>query len=177
MYLKDMRFFWYFNFAYRWSFVEKRYNTAVMGFNKIIDSSISELINQISKNQSSVNELVAGFHPEPLSQTVSNLNKIKTIYDYKPLIPLHGHFFDGAWLCHDGCVPRISNVSVCKFNEFYTKKFIDYENFRPENFFNGAYAYHIHFKESYKIDEFSYFAYFERFYYNFISNLNDTHLS
>jgi hypothetical protein len=154
--------------------VDNRYNTAVMGFNKKIDPSINDLINTISKNISSIGELVANFHPQQLSQTVSTLSKINTIYGYKPLIPLHGHFFDGAWLCHDGVVKRISNDSVCHFPDFYTKQFINYSNFRPENFFDGAFAYHVHFKESYTINEFSYFAYFEKFYSNFIADLNLT---
>ena len=168
MYLKDMRFFWYFNFAYRWSFT-KYYNTAMMGFNKKIDSSINNLINAINKNQSSINDLISGFHPERLSRTASSLNKEGTIYNYKPLIPLHSHFFDGAWLCHDGCVSRLNNVSVCVLNEFYTRKFIDYADFRIENFFSGAFAYHVHFKES-SINEYSYFAYFEKYYYEYINN-------
>ena len=157
-----MRFFWYFNFAYRWSFLNN-YNTAIMGFNKQIDSSIIDLINTINRNESSIYNLIIGFHPESLSKKVASLNKGESIYDYKPLVPLHSHFFDGAWLCNDGCSKRLTNISVCGFNEFYTRTFMSYSDFRIENFFEGAYAYHLHFKPS-SIHEYSYFAYFENYF-------------
>ena len=95
IYLKDMRFLWYFNFAYRWSFLHT-YNTAVLGINKLIDPSINKLYDLINKEDATIDSLINGFHPQVLGTTVSSLNN-QTIYNYDTLLPLHSHFFDGAW--------------------------------------------------------------------------------
>jgi mannosyltransferase OCH1-like enzyme len=95
IYLKDMRFLWYFNFAYRWSFLHT-YNTAVIGINKLIDPSINKIYDLINTVNASIDSLINQFHPQVLGSTISSLNN-QTIYNYSPLLPLHPHFFDGAW--------------------------------------------------------------------------------
>ena len=56
IYLKDMRFLWHFNFSYRWSGTQL-YNTAIIGLNKNVDSSISQLVDSINTKQSDIGQL------------------------------------------------------------------------------------------------------------------------
>jgi hypothetical protein len=170
IYLKDMRFLWYINFAYRWSYLST-YNTAVMGFNKYINPSISELLNSINTESSSIDSLIGSFHPDSVSRYVNRLNTFsKTIFDYDPLLALHSHFFDGAWLCNDGQMIRAQKSDVCLFHEFAIISNLT-NNFEIEDFFKGAFADHLHYKEQ-NIETDSYFFHFERYFLNFIDNLN-----
>ena len=86
------------------------------------------------------------------------------------VIALHSYFFDGSWLCNDGFSSRCSNNSICQFKEFYEFKFEDYSTFKPENFFPGAYTYHVHMKGN-EVSNDSYFNYFERYYKSYLDNL------
>ena len=168
IYLKDMTFLLYLNFAYRWSYLNE-YNTAVIGFNKQVNPTIVELLNSINTDQSSLGSLISGFHPSPVSNRVKSLNKLNSVYNYNSLVMLHSYFFDGAWLCNDRQTSRITNSSVCIFKEFAIKSFGEF--FIPSAFFQGAYAYHIHYKESI-IEKNSYFYHFEKYFIDFIEHLN-----
>ena len=117
IYLKDMRFLWYVNFAYRWSYLNS-YNTAVMGFNKALNANITQLLESINTKTSTVENLVNGFHPDLVSKKVIALNSLKTTFDFNPLLNLHSHFFDGAWLCNDGKMTKLQEQDVCSFIEF-----------------------------------------------------------
>jgi hypothetical protein len=142
-----------------------------MGFNKNINPSISELLNSINTESSSIDSLISGFHPDSISRYVNRLNtNSKTIFDYEPLLALHSHFFDGAWLCNDGQMIRAKKSDVCIFREFaIVSNLTNY--FDIGDFFKGAYAYHLHYKEQ-NIEIDSYFFHFERYFLNFIDNLN-----
>ena len=168
IYLKDMRFLWYVNFAYRWSHLNS-YNTAVIGFNKDLNPSINNLLNVVIKN-STIEGLIFGFHPQLVSTFIVSLNSLKTTFDFDLLLNLHLYFFDAAWLCHDGIMSRLKKSDVCKFLEFSNSVLTD--QFDPIEFFKGAYAYHIHYKGN-DITENSYFYYFEKYYLKFLGNLND----
>jgi hypothetical protein len=172
IYLKDMRFLWYINFAYRWSYLST-YNTAVMGFNKYINPSISELLNSINTESSSIDSLISSFHPDSITRYVNKLNTFsKTIFDYDPLLALHSHFFDGAWLCNDLAMKRAKTSDVCRFQEFAVFNNLT-KHFEIGDFFKGAYACHIHYiSMGEKIVTDSYFFHFERYFLNFIDNLN-----
>lgn len=170
IYLKDMRFLWYINFAYRWSFLNS-FNTAVIGFNKHLNPSLSELINSINKDSSTIGSLIAGFHPDSITRQVNSLNKFKTVFDYDSLLNLHSHFFDGAWLCNDGQIGKKFKSDICGFREF--SSLVLTHTFEPWNFFKGAYADHLHYKET-AIETNSYFFHFENYYLNFVNNLDTT---
>ena len=168
IYLRDMRMLWYMNFSYRWSFLEQ-YNTAVIGFNKKLDPSIDALLSAINTEQSSLESLIRGFHPNSVSVHVRKLNKLNSVYNYQPLVNLHSYFFDGAWLCNDKTLARESNRSVCLFTEFSMKSIG--AHFSPAEFFPVAYTFHIHYKGT-PIANNSYFFHFEKYYLSFVENLN-----
>lgn len=164
IYLKDMQPFWTFNFAYRWSFVEKL-NTAVLGIKKK-DLKIKDLYNKIISKSRTLNALIANFHPDKISSDIKTLNS-GNVFDYEPLRVLSGFLFDAAWLCFDEKLTRVDDSSVCYFSEFTTKQLIEANSFKPGDFFAGAYTYHLHLKRSKGvISPTSYFSYFEKYYYS-----------
>jgi hypothetical protein len=56
------------------------------------------------------------------------------------------------------------SLTVCKFNEF-TDEPVKVSEFKPSDFFPGAFTYHVHFGKL-AINNESLFASFERFYLN-----------
>ena len=169
IYLKDMRFFWYMNFAYRWAYTHYL-NTAVLGFNKRVEPSINEFLDYINRNETNLDSLISRFHPHTITSVVNSLNN-NNVYDYKSLLGLHWYFFDGAWCCNDGVENRLSPTQACVFIEFYGNKLIEYEDFNPNEFFHGAFAYHIHYRRDSLINVDSYFSHFEKFYHKYIPYL------
>lgn len=168
IYLKDMRFFWYFSFAYRWSFLAA-YNTAILGINKLADSSIRKLYDLSRGEQNSVESLMNFFHPRSISSKMGYFTN--DIYTSDFLLCVHSYFFDAAWLCNDGSKPRLAQTPICQFFEFSTNDYVKNKtNFNPENFFHGAFAYHIHYKNEQPIET-SYFYSFERYYHEHVPNL------
>jgi hypothetical protein len=153
------------NFAYRWSFVEKM-NTAVLSINKKKDMTIIDLYNRIVKKSNNLDDLISNFHPDEVSKEIVILNVLKNnVFDYKPLKILNQLLFDPAWLCFDNIIERFNDTSVCYFKEFTSKQFVSNDNFKPSNFFPGAFTYHIHLKRSKgKIFGGSYFQLFENYY-------------
>ena len=167
IYLKDMSLLWQSNFAYRWSYTDN-YNTAVLGVNKMFDSSISQVYNRIISSNKNINSLINSFHPLSLSNTVRNLNK-NSIYDYGPLRTFHSYLFDPAWTCFDGVTKRLKPEFVCGFDEFNNKKMLDEVNFNPKIHPSGggSFTYHLHLINcGSNVRNDSYFKYFENYYYS-----------
>jgi len=160
-----MQIFWYFNFAYRWSFLNSKINTAVMGINKNFDSSVNKLYDIVIQRSKEFDKLVQNFHPHILSLYIYELND-NSIFNWKPLQVLHSYLFDPSWLCNDGLVKRVNETAVCQFDEFTRKKFIsDKGEFQFAQFYPGAFTYHLHLKNAGPyISNNSYFSHFERYF-------------
>jgi hypothetical protein len=161
MYLKNMKPLWYLNFAYRWS-SSQQINTAVLGLNKQTKEYSTLIKEIILKSKTSIFDLLLSFHPTMrLSVVIASLNNGSVFY-YKPLQILHFYLFDPAWLCNDNQMKRLNSKSICYFKEFTQTQFINENEFNPDEFFKGAYGYHLHYYDT--VDNFyskSYFSLFE----------------
>jgi hypothetical protein len=166
VYLKEMSLLWNHNFAYRWSYTDN-YNTAVLGINKYLNPSISQLYEKILRSDAHLNTLINAFHPHSLSNLVRLLNK-NSVYDYEPLKTYHSFLFDPAWTCFDGVIKRLKPELVCGFDEFNNKKMIEDESmFNPKMHptGGGSFTYHLHLANcGSSIRDDSYFKYFENYY-------------
>jgi hypothetical protein len=161
--LRDMNMLWNENFAYRWSYLHK-WNTAVVGLNKYASSSIAKLIAAVVEKSASFDELEKAFHPQQLINIIRSGNShVFDIYSYDGLRTFHSYFFDSNWLCADGMVSRKNN-SICTFNEFGSRKFVNESEFKPTEFFKYSFAYHVHMSSIGRILNGSYLSYFESFY-------------
>ncbi len=136
-----------------------------MGINKKFDSTVNTLYDLVLERSLEFNSLVNNFHPHILSLYMHELNE-KSIYDWKSLQVLHSYLFDPSWLCYDGLVERANELSVCYFDEFTRKEFFsDEKKFQPEQFYPGAFTYHLHLdKAGPFISNNSYFCHFERYF-------------
>lgn len=163
-YLRNMKILWLTNFVYRWSFTNG-INTAVVGLNKHLNPSIEILYKTIIKQVKSSHALTSSFHPSEISQYMLNLNK-NSIYNFKPLKTMHSFLFDPAWVCFDGVSPAFNSKSICNFIDLTKKQFINETDFRIDQFFPGAFSYHIHLKDARPdfISSKSYFVYFENYF-------------
>lgn len=164
IYLQNMQLFWYFNFAYRWSFLTDKINTAVLGINKLIDPAINNLYDRVLLESSNLEQLVLNFHPHLISIFVEDFNN-KSIFKWIALQVLHSYLFDSAWLCNDGLVKRFNTHSICAFIELSKREFVNETEFQIEDFFPGAFNYHIHLKQNGPdILENSYFVHLEKYF-------------
>ena len=174
IYLKDMNLLWYFgNFAYRWSFTNT-INTAVLGINRHVNSSIDELYKEILIKSTDTLTLMNAFHPNLVSDVIT-ANNLNSIYNYAPIKVLHSYLFDSAWLCYDGLEGKLNEKSVCSFNDLTAKTFMNESDFNIKDFFPGAFAYHIHLKNAEtQISSTSYFVYIENYFKSVIKLRNKT---
>jgi hypothetical protein len=158
VYLKDLRPFWNYNFAYRWA-LSQNLNTAVLGINRKLNPGVYELYDY-ALNRFSVT--LAGFlylfHPYKISNAVSALNN-GDLFSYKQLKVFNCLLFDPAWVCFD------SN-NACGFSEFSQKRpYLNGSRFDPGMFYSGAYTYHLHLKDlGCRVEDFSFFQLFEDYY-------------
>jgi len=167
MYLKDMKPLWELNFAYRWSFTSNL-NTAVMGIGNKSDFSL--IIEKLISGSNYLQGTLAAFHPfYRISPLIKNLN-FGSIFNYKPFLIIHSYFFDPAWLCNDEKISRFNSKSVCKFDEFTDKMFINENEFKINDFFQGAFGYHLHYSNLFhNFNNKSYFFYFENYFKNVLN--------
>jgi len=163
IFLRNMNVFWTFNFAYLWGKFKDKLNTAVLGINKHLDPSISQLYNVLLSNRTTLNELVYSFHPMHISKQIYLLNG-RSVFNYKPLKVIRNYVFDPAWMCFEKRQKPLNKMSVCRFNEFTNKTFVKPNEFLFENFFPGAYTYHIHGDAGPQVLNTSYFFYLETFF-------------
>ena len=163
LYLRNMQTLFKYNFVYRWSFLLDKINTAVIGIgNK--NSSLNNLYDLIIQRSYNAQQLVRNFHAHIVSMYICELND-NSIYDWNSLITFHSYLFDPAWLCNDEKVARFNSKSVCYFNEFTRQVFMNESEFKLENFFPGAFTYHIHMRASGDyILNMTYFIYFENYF-------------
>ena len=168
IFLRDMRPFWNKNFVHRWSFTED-YNTAVMGLRLNRSKSIEAIYEKIIQTPRLTN-LVAAFYPTKIKNTIRDLNN-GDIFFYKDFSVYHSILFDPSWLCNDGMLPRFNNVTVCQFNEFYDTT-ITKDDFKMDQFFNGAFSFHLHLKNCGKceIGNSSYFHHIENYFVEKLEN-------
>lgn len=152
-----------YNLAYRWSYLDK-YNTAVLSINKQLAAQNDNLFGLfINENfLSNVNRLIAQLHPHKLADLVHKATRM-SIYEYKPLMLFHSCLFDPAWLCMDKKVSNPNPKLVCDSSDFTDRKLAERERFRIDEFFPGAFAFHVHLssRDSSIIHNESYFRYFE----------------
>ena len=103
IYLKDLKPFWYQNFAYRWSFLND-YNTAVMGLRRHEnDPFINDLYRTILSTVKDITNFVQTFHPFRIRSIISRLNNGQ-IYTHPNFRIYHSALFDPNWLCNV-CIP------------------------------------------------------------------------
>ena len=162
--LKDMKDLWGFNFAYRWS-IGSNLNTAVLGLNLNVDPSVrivyDHALNSFSFGVSGFYYL---FHPYKISNIVRELNG-NSLFEFKTLRVLNCVLFDPAWICADSNHTVNHFEGVCDFSEFNRKSIRNETSFRAEDFFGGAFTYHLHLKNlGFHVNEMSFFKYFENFY-------------
>jgi hypothetical protein len=151
----------------RWSFTNT-INTAVLGINRKINSSIDKIYKEIISS-SNLNLLFDAFHPNLISNIILTNNN-NSIYNYKPLRVLHSYLFDSAWLCYDGIEGPLNNKSVCSFNDFTSKNFVNEKEFNFGSFFSGAFTYHLHLRNADSdISSKSYFFYLENYFKSFLN--------
>lgn len=164
IFLKDMSILAEYNLAYRWSYLDK-YNTAVLSINKQLAAQNDNLFGLfINENLlSNVNSLIAQLHPHKLADLVRQSTRT-TIYEYKSLMLFHSCLFDPAWLCMDKQIGNPNPKLVCDSSDFTDRKLVERDRFRIDEFFPGAFAFHVHLssrKDDSGIHNQSYFRYFE----------------
>lgn len=156
IYLKETNLLWKKNFVYKWSYTNK-INTAIIGINKYLNLNTNGLYNMIFSRDKSLSSLISSLHPFSLSKKLQKNSNFK-IY--------HSFLFDSAWLCFDGRIQRSNNETVCGFNEFNNRRLVNIKNYSIENFFRGAFTYHLHLVDcGLNIRNDSLFYLFENFYY------------
>jgi hypothetical protein len=185
--LRNFNLFYNFNFAYTWGKKTNVLNTAALGINKKIDSSINKLYDILLDNKTTLGELVNAFHPYSVSREIRLLNK-NSIFNYKSLKVVSLQLFDPAWLCFEklleGKQYSLNPQSVCilkgfcflnlflylfefifdNFLDFTDKTFIKPKEFNVKNFFPGSFSYHIHSDCGPRVLETSYFYYLEDYF-------------
>lgn len=155
-FLKDTKLLWNKNFAYRWSYTNS-INTAIIGINKNIDTSINNLYDFIFE-KSKISEAIKRSHPLVISKFLNS----NDLYNNGLLIVYHSFLFDPNWLCSDRKMKHL-NYNPCSFTDFYSKKIS--QNFTNEIFFPGSFTYHIHsMNPFYKTNNHSYLVYFENYF-------------
>lgn len=137
-----------------------------MGLAKNSSHSFRNIFKHIIDNSKNLDNLIENFHPKSLTDTMRNLSI--SILDNQYLKMIHIVVFDPAWLCNDNIIPitivkgRVSKY--CFFRDFGT-----YPVQMPFDFFEGAFAYHIHMdhickKPKLEVLVNSYFYYYDKHY-------------
>ena len=179
IYLKDMRDLWHFNFAYRWS-LTLDFNTAILGINSKLDARVEQIYESILNSFSfGLSGFYYLFHPYKVSRLVKNLNDGKSSFGFEAFRVLNSVLFDPAWICKDGGgnLTQEDGFGVCQFTEFNkeTSLLAEQSNFSIEDFFVGAFTYHIHFGNlGCVIEEKSFLRYFEFFYLKKLRHLQNS---
>lgn len=161
IFLKETNLLWKDNFAYKWSYTDN-INTAIIGMNKYFRNHSSYFYDRIFSKEKSTSALISSLHPFSLS------SKIRSKFFGKFEIKIyHSFLFDSAWLCFDGKYRRPTKETVCGFDEFNNKNLVDIRNYSIENFFKGAFTYHLHLVNcGLNIRNDSIFYFLEKFYSN-----------
>lgn len=163
MFLKDMSILFKYTFAYRWSFTNN-YNTAVIGVNHGLVAQNDNLFSLFINSHNSVSSLIDALHPYILSARIRS-HVQNEIFSYRPLRTFHSALFDPAWLCLDGQVPNPDSRNVCSPADFTNRKLVEPCEFSPDDFFSGAFAYHLHLsRKDFQIKNDAYFTYFEKYF-------------
>jgi len=173
IYLRNMNCLSQLNFAYRWSFISNRLNNAVIGLNQ--PNQIKKLFNHLKAISKNGIDLIRNFNPAQISNSIMSINN-GNIYNYNQFQILHSYLFDPAWLCNDlGKKYQYDSRLVCSFNEVIANQFINESQFNIEQFFPGAFTYHLHFRnlKFKKLRKNSYFNLIES-YFKDILKLNET---
>lgn len=143
LFLKDMRPFWFQNFAYS-APSNQDYSTNVLGLrrDRNIENVYREILSGYNGDESKFCQIFQS------DSTKKALNAYFNIY--------HSVLFDPAWTCNDGFASRKDPTSICTFKEFYSIP-IKSENI---DFFDGAYTHDLHFndRDHNIIDKNSYFS-------------------
>ena len=79
-------------------------------------------------------------HPRFISDFICN----KEIFSNRVLHVYHTYLFDPIRMCNDGAVFPKDKKTVCAFRDFYDKFLIRKEEFKFEDFFPGAFTFHVH---------------------------------
>ena len=192
LYLKSLRSLWEYNFTYRWSdwYIV---NTAVLGINRALrpaDTSrlYRKLVRRLNRTSyfdrmravfksfgNDFKYLTYMFHPARVTEVIlaKTAYNNQTSLEFEHLTVFNSLLFDPCWLCDDRH-PRILPHYVCKFKEFTGRVLFNdtASSFRPENFFAGAFTYHLHSSSGPKAIEGSYFDLFEKYYESHFLNMS-----
>ncbi|CAF0715232.1 unnamed protein product [Brachionus calyciflorus] len=163
LYLKDMRLLWHKNFIYRWG-SHMYVNTAVIGINKKIDHRINKVYDKMFLNTDNFDHIGA----KSYANTFSDLVKSQTgnLFENGVFTVYHSFLFDPAWISTENGMRPFKNA-INDFNQFIFGLVINRNDFDPNEFYPGAFLYHIHnSNRNVKIQENSYFYHFEIFLKN-----------
>lgn len=141
-----------------------------MGINKKLTLKNDKLYKIfINEKTNTIQNLISKLHPEELSRLIRNLTGISEIFSYDPLRVFHTCFFDPAWLCFDGVLNNTNPKFICTPEEFINKTILHSKNFQLNEFFPGAFTYHLHLSRGFsKYTRDSYFSYFENYFPKFL---------
>lgn len=153
-----------YNFAYRWSYTNN-YNTAVMGLNLNLAAQNDQIYSLFISRDShtTIDTLIYKLHPFRLSKSLSTLNR--TIFNFESIKLFHTVLFDPVWVCTS------EKSVVCSSFAFVEPKLNDSSEFKPDEFFPGAFTYHLHLTSLVKmrISENSYFRHFETYFQSMLA--------
>lgn len=166
IYLEDLKPFWSMNFAYRWSHLDD-FSFSVIGLKNNLENTINEFLRRLFSPSSgkSTNSFLQLFHPFSIRDIIVELNK-GNLYNYKSFKIYHSALFDPSWLCHNHILDKNKNsFKVCHFIDIFEQ---GVKNFSINDFFKGAFLYHIHIDDIYirenAIKNDSYFYNLEKYY-------------
>lgn len=157
--------FWELNFAYQWSNLLASYNTAVLGMNKKNVHSLVKFYELVINPTEDLKTLIDALHPHSFSLAIGAFQPELILKKF------HSFLFDPAWLCFDEALPRFDKKTICSFDEINHEKFIDETEFKLEEFFKGAFTYHLHTVDCGQgVRSGSYFDYLERHFYKLLAS-------
>lgn len=122
------------------------------------------MLNRFVQTTNSLHDLISAFHPFALAARLPPMENTN-VFDLKLVKMYHSSLFDPAWLCNDGVIDRATPLTPCGFRDFNNNLDVERKDFQPDNFFPGAFTYHLHLKDCKTlIKNNSYFQYFEDYF-------------
>jgi len=144
-----------------------------MGINKELVVKNNNLYGLFINEKNTIHNIINDLHPNEISSRIRK-HVHGNIFSYDSIKVFHSCFFDPAWLCLDEQVANPSAKFVCSPLDFTNRKLIEPSEFRPDEFFPGAFTYHLHLSGTgFNIVNQSYFEYFEEYFFGLLKLKTD----